>query len=258
MTHLGERSNIDRKEGARGKKKKEKAGKEAPAQLRLIAEEIRQGLWGQQGPYEADDDEYHCDGKDEEEWHGREVPAGKTEESEHLGSAAVVVAQEERHEQRSLEHQIKNESHNQSTKGGSDAAESELDERDAEAERAQARTASSRGGKRSAEADVASDQGNEASQQRTEKKNKEKKKEQTRRRSKHEEEDDEFVGAPGRWVEVESPKVKVTLLPYGVAECNYVQGQLETCQLEGCHSGRPYPECHQVPRLRVRQPESSG
>ena len=53
-----------------------------------------------------------------------------------------------------------------------------------------------------------------------------------------------FVGAPSEWVEVWSPKVKVTLLPYGVAECSHVRGQLEQCNLEGCHSGREYPRCH--------------
>ena len=47
-----------------------------------------------------------------------------------------------------------------------------------------------------------------------------------------------FIGNPSQWVEVWSPKVKVTLLPYGVAECSHVQGQLEQCNLEGCHSGR--------------------
>ena len=55
---------------------------------------------------------------------------------------------------------------------------------------------------------------------------------------------DRFVGSPAEWVEVWSPKVKVTLLPYGVAECSHVRGQLEQCNLEGCHSGRKYPECH--------------
>jgi hypothetical protein len=49
-----------------------------------------------------------------------------------------------------------------------------------------------------------------------------------------------FIGNPSQWVEVWSPKVKVTLLPYGVAECSHVQGQLEQCNLEGCHSGRSY------------------
>jgi len=55
---------------------------------------------------------------------------------------------------------------------------------------------------------------------------------------------DRFVGAPSQWVEVWSPRVKVTLLPYGVAECSHVRGQLEQCNLEGCHSGREYPACH--------------
>eukprot|EP00960_Hanusia_phi_P057298 763522-Hanusia_phi.AAC.2 len=53
-----------------------------------------------------------------------------------------------------------------------------------------------------------------------------------------------FVGYPLGWTEVESPKIKVTLMPYGVAECNYYQGQMESCNLEGCHSGRVYPQCH--------------
>lgn len=56
--------------------------------------------------------------------------------------------------------------------------------------------------------------------------------------------EDHFVGAPSQWVEVWSPRVKVTLLPYGVAECSHVRGQLEQCNLEGCHSGREYPACH--------------
>ena len=55
---------------------------------------------------------------------------------------------------------------------------------------------------------------------------------------------DLFVGDMSKWVEVWSPKVKVTLLPYGVAECSHVRGQLEQCNLEGCHSGREYPRCH--------------
>ncbi|EKX36743.1 hypothetical protein GUITHDRAFT_145490 [Guillardia theta CCMP2712] len=61
---------------------------------------------------------------------------------------------------------------------------------------------------------------------------------------KHSDVADRFVGFLPGWTEVESPRIKVTLMPYGVAECNYYQGQIESCNLEGCHSGRVYPECH--------------
>jgi hypothetical protein len=55
-----------------------------------------------------------------------------------------------------------------------------------------------------------------------------------------------FVGDPLQWTEVWSPKVKVTLLPYGVAECSHVAGQLETCNLEVPDSPRTLsmPICH--------------